>query len=100
MTYKIEPMTAKQFTDFCRKHDACLKGLRTIKGKSLRKWWLTTKHGGYMLWFCLMYYKWKVFKQIFQRLRVEAGSAYLLFGSRTDFARQAKWLRENVKVSK
>ena len=43
-------MNAEQFTNLCRKHGACRKGLDWIKGKSLAEFWQTCDRADWMLW--------------------------------------------------
>ena len=43
-------MNAKQFYNYCKKHQACDEGLKWITGKSLEEFWNTSDRGDWMLW--------------------------------------------------
>ena len=45
-------MNAKEFYELCRSHNACVEGMRWIKGKSLEEFWKTCERADWMLWLC------------------------------------------------
>lgn len=94
----LPKMSAEQFYDFCKKHGSCSAGLRSIRGKSLAEWWGTSRHGGWMLYFCMIRFSSDKFSAVRDALREGVGSTLMNIGSKKQYAAQAAWLRENVKV--
>ena len=99
-TVWLPKMNARSFYAFCKEHDACAEGLRSIRGKSLARFWKETNHGEWMLWLCCMAIPDPDidYQELWRLLSKEIGEAYIVFGTTAEHRKQAAWLRKHVKV--
>ena len=97
-TVWLPKMNARSFYAFCKEHDACAEGLRSIRGKSLARFWKETNHGEWMLWLCYTAIPATARQRLRWLLSEETGTGYLFFGTTAEYRKQAAWLRKHVKV--
>jgi len=97
-TVWLPKMNARSFYAFCKEHDACAEGLRSIRGKSLARFWKETNHGEWMLWLCYTAIPATAYQQLRWLLSEETGTGYIFFGTTAEHRKQAAWLRKHVKV--